>query len=89
MSETMSEQERKREFGLSFGALADPISRQLSAQGIQPPSASYHFQRDADAITRLAVRGILSDAEKRRAHQRLMKRITQAIVRATPSEETP
>lgn len=58
---------------VQFGAFAPPLREQVGVRGIQ----ATRLQRDADAITRLAVRGLLSDAETGRARRRLMKRILQ------------
>jgi hypothetical protein len=60
---------------LQFGMLADPLHQQLGveAAGVE------HFQRDADAIARLHVRGVLSDAETHRARKRLIKRLNETL----------
>lgn len=59
---------------IKFGALCDSITKQLRAQGYRlKVSASY--QKDADAITRLAVRGLLPAAQANAARKRLMKDI--------------
>ena len=40
-----------------------------------------HLQKDADAISRLRIRGILSEPEARRARDRLVKRLKPAHYR--------
>jgi hypothetical protein len=55
---------------ISFGALAPKLSEQIPAL---PPE----YDDDADAITRLHCRGLLLDAETRRARGRLMKKINR------------
>lgn len=61
---------------LTFGAMAPDIAQQLAYQGLTAkPRAIDHWQKDADAITRLAVRGILSDAAKSAARRKLLKTI--------------
>ena len=62
--------------GLAFGAVASPLHRQLGV----PAAAADQFQADADAIARLAVRGLLSDAEAERARLRLGRQIVAAVV---------
>ena len=58
---------------LSIGALADPIKKQLKAQGIDLSAKdSKALQSDVDAINRLRIRGLLTDAEGRKACQRFM-----------------
>jgi FAD synthase len=64
------------EIGLRFGAVAPPLHQQL---GIAPVAVD-PFQADADAITRLVVRGLLSDAEAERARLRLGRKIVGAVV---------
>lgn len=61
---------------LEFGAMAPDISQQLAYQGLTAKArAIAHWQKDADAITRLSVRGMLSDSEKSKARRRLLKTI--------------
>ena len=71
--------------GINFGALAEPIAKQLRAQGIRLRAGQARngivgqSQRDADAITRLNVRGILSDGEARKARQRVLKHLVSSL----------
>ena len=60
---------------LHFGALTDPVSKQLSEQ-FKTPIDLPQFDKDADALVRVYVRGIISDSENKKARQRLMKKIT-------------
>jgi hypothetical protein len=62
--------------GLTFGGVAPPLHRQLGV----PAAAADPYQADADAITRLAARGLLSDAEAERARLRLGRKIVGAVV---------
>lgn len=70
-----------RTLGLVFGALAPPLAEQLTAAGV--PSENVpdmeHHQKDADAIARLSIRGLMSDAEKDRARNRLLKAIIRDL----------
>lgn len=61
-----------------FGALAAPLHQQLCLPARQAKS----IQKSADAITLLAVKGLLSDTETHRARQRLMRMIVQTVGRA-------
>ena len=74
----MDTTERGIRVRVHFGALAQPLKDQLVNAHIDSELLS-HFQHDADAITRLAVRGLLSDTEINRSRQRLMKKIIKAI----------
>lgn len=63
---------------LSFGALAKPLAAQADLSAINADTV-VHLQRDADAITRLLIRGLLSGAEAHRARKRLMRKIEQEL----------
>jgi len=66
------------ELGLYFGALTDSVSKQISDQYHTKVSLP-EFDKDADAVVRLHVRGIISDGEIKRVRQRLMKKITSYL----------
>lgn len=66
---------------IGFGALAEPIIEQLRRQGFV---AHYGvqadtWQKDADAITRLAVRGLISETTASSARRRLTKTISAGV----------
>lgn len=65
---------------IAMGPLAPPLHEQL---GIDADAAGPH-QRDADAISRLAVRGLLTDAETHKARKRLLKHMGALV--STPKE---
>ncbi len=69
--------ERKTTVGVTFGALTDPLHQQLK---VAPAIVEKH-EADAKAITRLMVRGLLSDAEGHRARLRLLKQLTFTLHR--------
>lgn len=60
---------------LSFGALAKPIVQQVQEQGISCGYEISPFQADADAITRLYIRGVLRESEKERLRKKLLQNI--------------
>lgn len=64
---------------IAFGALCDPIDKQLREQG-HPLKAASIFQKDADALTWLSVRGLLPDAQVRQARKKLLRRIVDELV---------
>lgn len=77
----------EREFGLHFGAMAESISDQLSAQGFNAePADLLHWQKDSDAITRLAVRRLLPESQAHNARKRLMKLIVKGV-KPTPHRQ--
>lgn len=80
-------EDAKKETGqleIYFGALAPKVSEQIKAQGFSAePDILEHWDKDAYAITRLHVRGCLSDAEVHKARRRLMRSITKKL-RKTP-----
>lgn len=60
--------------GISFGALAPKIADQLREQGVTAPKdIIIQAQKDTDAIARLSVRGMLSDAATQSARRRVLK----------------
>lgn len=65
---------------LEFGALAPRLSKQLAGRGLQSDAVE-HWQKDADAICRLGIRGFIPDAAKRRAYQRLVNEIAKSLSR--------
>jgi hypothetical protein len=61
---------------ISFGALSPPIGEQLQTQGLKlqmDPLQRQYLQRDADEVSRLRVRGVLTEAEADRARKRLFQ----------------
>jgi hypothetical protein len=71
-----------------FGALCPSIAEQLIEQGVVAiPDEINHFQGDADAITRLMFRGMLSDSQAHTARQKLLKKIVRAVEKATKKHE--
>ncbi len=65
---------------LIFGALADPIHDQLHGRSRAYVPRYKSVQASADAITRLAIRQLLTDAEVRRARLRLLKQIRRVYL---------
>ena len=65
---------------IQFGALCDPIAKQLKQQGYTISMAdNLRLQKIADAIIRLKLHDILTDGAARICHQKLMKQIVQTI----------
>lgn len=69
----------RKKVELIFGALADSLCDQLRRQGYRMAGggAFKMFQKDADAITRLAVRALLTPSAASAARQRLLNRIAK------------
>ena len=68
--------------GITFGAMADPIIKQLLGQDVTKiPDRINAYQEDADAITRLSIKGLLAESETRRARMRLLKIIIKNLDR--------
>jgi len=65
-----------RKLSLVFGSTAEPLIEQLAGFGFDEKKIA-HWQKDADAIARLGVRGILSHAEMDKARKKLMNRIAR------------
>jgi len=65
--------------GIHFGALCDPIKKQLKNQGYAlSEKEDARFQAIADAIIMLKLHGILPDSIVYKAEQKLMKMICSA-----------
>jgi hypothetical protein len=68
---------------ISFGALCHPTAKQLKEQGVTMNvgmrGSCGTWQKDADAITRLAVRHLLPESATRNARQKLLKNIIRGI----------
>ena len=63
---------------INFGALSPPIGEQLHDQGLKldmEPIQRHHLQRDADEVSRLRVRCILTESESDKARKRIMQMI--------------
>ncbi len=63
---------------LDFGAMAESLKKQLARFYVQEKELS-HYQRDADAISRLMMRGLISESQAHAARKRLMKKVLSAI----------
>jgi len=74
-------------FSLAYGVFAPKISLQCKEQGFCVPHNCRALQADADAITRLFIRGLLSETETHNVRKRLLKVIQKKLVRT--KEETP
>jgi hypothetical protein len=62
---------------LAFGAISPKISEQLKKQGFKYDKEEVsHFQKDADAIVRLRVRGLLPSAQVDKCFQKLINKVT-------------
>jgi hypothetical protein len=66
------------EIEIHFGALTPPLSEQLSNFKIDEKNLA-HYQRDADAITRLSVRGLITDSMKGQTYKKLLKNIINEL----------
>jgi len=66
---------------LIMGATAPLIHKQLKEQGVKRATAKLldQHQKDADAITRLRIRGIMTETESDRANKRLFKSIRETL----------
>jgi hypothetical protein len=72
---TVSHQTLDR-LSVDFGALSPTIDEQLRQQGLKldmDPLLRCHLQRDADEVTRLRVRCILTEAESDKARRRILQ----------------
>lgn len=68
----------KKEIGLHFGLLADPIEKQLNEQGFTL-GKDKEYEDYADSILDLWMDNILTEKEKNKCLDRLFKRITKHV----------
>jgi hypothetical protein len=65
---------------LHFGALAPKLGYQIATQGFQFVRINVrHAQRDADAVTRLLVRGLISERAGETARQKILRDVTRSV----------
>ena len=62
---------------LHFGALCDPIHKQLGVA----KSVTKQAQLDADAVVSLRIRGVLTDSEGVKAEQRIINRLAKELLK--------
>jgi len=85
----MNDKTEIRQFGLSFGALADPISEQIRKQGLKFNDKEVEqFQSDLDAIHRLRFRSILIDSVASKCFDKLYKKILSHVKKANKLKQT-
>lgn len=65
---------------IEFGALAEPIRKQLKEQGITIPKFDIErFEKIAYSITFLHLQDIIPDSVRDKAREKLMKKISNVI----------
>lgn len=62
--------------------MADDVDSQLAEQGLRLQDDCGLTQRMVDAVTLLAVQGVLTHADATRARRRLLNRLAQAVTQA-------
>lgn len=66
--------------GLRFGGMAPSIADQLNEQGfLFSKSEVSHFQKDADAVTRLRIRGLIPAAQVDKSFNKITKLIAAHV----------
>ena len=66
---------------IRFGALSLPLAKQLHGRNLSNDVVEC-IQRDADAVTRLLIRGFIPESLARKARQRIMKDISKEVLAA-------
>ena len=76
----MSASSNDSRLGLHFGAISDPITRQLIEQGYAPDvSDCARWQKLADAITMLKVHSYIGDRKAADLRKKLLKQIGKEL----------
>jgi hypothetical protein len=82
MDKQMTNSRDYRRFTLSMGCLSPRIEEQLSEQSLRLdmlPLERQHLQLDVDEVSRLLVRGVLTELAAKQARWRIMGTIRQHI----------
>jgi hypothetical protein len=68
---------------VDFGALVPRLDDQLFAQGLvyKDTQKLEHLQADADAITRLNLRGYIADSAAAKCRKKLMEQLNPTLVK--------
>lgn len=80
----------KQTFTIEFGTMAPKLSDQIQSAGLVVMRTNKNnflinnIQKDTDAITRLAIRGVLSESEVINARKRLVKLIAKHVRQKDP-----
>lgn len=69
---------------LAFGFFVKPLSNQLQGFGLADEQVAI-FQLSSDQITRLYTVGLLTESETKKARQRLVGRIEEAVEKSKPT----
>ena len=66
---------------VDFGWGAKPMAEQFKGTGV-PAETLDTWQRDSEAITRLAIRGLIPDSAAKTARARMVRVMTKAVSNA-------
>lgn len=65
---------------IHFGALADPIGKQLSKQGLSYTiKVIGEFQKDADAVTRLKWNKLIAEKEANKVRNKIYRKVKSHV----------
>lgn len=68
------------QIAITFGAMAPKIREQIKSAGLTADMVGItHCQSDADALTRLAIRGIIPESAVSAGRKKLLKHILRYI----------
>jgi hypothetical protein len=76
VGKTAAEEGGEMNVRINFGALSPPIGEQLQDQGLKldmDPLQRQYLQRDADEVSRLRIRGVLTESGADKARKRIMQ----------------
>lgn len=79
-----------REFGIHFGALADPISTQIEKQGFKFSKEKVaQFEAYIDAIHTLRFASLLNDSDSDKVIKKLYKQIVTHVTKVNKLKSNP
>lgn len=71
---------------IKFGAWAPPLKKQLASVPVNRATVAVQ-QLNADAVTRLVLHGLLTDAAARRARKRILRKLERVLTLAERKTE--
>lgn len=75
----------EKQFGLHFGALADPIAKQLKDQGFKfKKEQAAFFERLSNAATLCLFHGLMTDSQHEKARQKIVRKVAAHLKSLNP-----
>jgi hypothetical protein len=81
MTDMENKAEEKKTFGIMFGALAEPIAKQIKSQHLKyDPEKCKHFEKLKQSLLCLHFADLLPDAQYEKSRAKLYKQIEKHVM---------